>query len=85
MTRPDQLTREQLKDMTPDQIVAAKAAGRLDDLLGTTTWRPPDAGCAITREYLRTLTPEQTIELDRLGRLDQLLGRTIPTDPRKSE
>ena len=29
-----QLTREQLKDMSPEQIVAAQDAGRLNDLLG---------------------------------------------------
>ena len=32
-----QLARHQLADMTPDQILAAKAAGQLDDLLGITT------------------------------------------------
>lgn len=31
---PSQLTREDLKNMTPEQIVEAKAAGRLDHLLG---------------------------------------------------
>lgn len=32
--KPGQLTRDQLKDMTPKQIVEAKAAGRLNDVLG---------------------------------------------------
>lgn len=33
---PGQLTRDDLKSMTPDQIVEAKAAGRLNDLMGVT-------------------------------------------------
>jgi hypothetical protein len=33
-TRPQQLTREELKSLTPEQIVEAEAAGRLDGLLG---------------------------------------------------
>lgn len=35
-TRPGQLTREHLKTMKPDEIVAAKEAGQLNDLLGIT-------------------------------------------------
>jgi len=33
-TKPDQLSRDDLKRMTPDQIVEAKAKGRLVDLMG---------------------------------------------------
>jgi hypothetical protein len=33
-TRPHQLTREDIKSLTPDQIDAAEAAGQLDTLLG---------------------------------------------------
>lgn len=33
-SKPDQLTRDDLKKMTPAQIVAAQDAGRLNDLLG---------------------------------------------------
>lgn len=33
-TAPTQLTREQLKDMSPDQIMAARKDGRLDRVLG---------------------------------------------------
>jgi len=34
-SKPDQLTRADLKSMTPDQIVKAKADGRLADLIGS--------------------------------------------------
>lgn len=33
-TRPQQLTREELKSLTPEQVVAAEAAGQLDTLMG---------------------------------------------------
>jgi hypothetical protein len=33
-TRPQQLTREDIKSLTPEQVVAAEAAGQLDNLLG---------------------------------------------------
>ena len=33
-TRPQQLTREELKSLTPEQVVAAEAAGQLDKLMG---------------------------------------------------
>jgi hypothetical protein len=33
-TRPQQLTREDIKSLTPEQVVAAEAAGQLDTLLG---------------------------------------------------
>ena len=33
-TRPQQLTREDIKSLTPEQVVAAEAAGQLDALLG---------------------------------------------------
>lgn len=34
VSRPQQLTREELKSLTPDQVVAAEAAGQLDTLMG---------------------------------------------------
>jgi hypothetical protein len=33
-TRPQQLTREELKSLTPEQVVAAEAAGQLDQIMG---------------------------------------------------
>jgi hypothetical protein len=36
-SKPDQLTRQDLKRMTPDQIVKAQADGRLSDLMGVDT------------------------------------------------
>lgn len=36
-SRPIQLTREQLKSMTPEQIQSARSEGRLNDLLGVTS------------------------------------------------
>lgn len=71
-----QLTRADLKTMTPDEIVQAKADGRLNTVLGIPL--PFSAGHHYTREDIRQLTAERRYdEIERLrseGRLNHLLN-----------
>lgn len=57
---PPQLTREHLRGMTPEQIVEAKRAGRLDSLLGipaaeTEAIHRAHAGEPLDLEHVRVL------------------------------
>jgi len=69
MTDPDQLTRTNLAGMTPDQIEAARLAGRLDDLLGI----PRDEHDALAAARGDApLNLEHVRHLARLGHHDQI-------------
>ncbi|MGW1730109.1 hypothetical protein [Streptomyces sp. NPDC001999] len=65
-----QVTREELADMTPEQIVTAKREGRLNSLLG----RAVVGDGELTREDLDGMSPADIVSAKRAGRLDALLG-----------
>lgn len=69
----EQLTIDDLKAMTPEEIVLAKAAGELNDLLGIATPDIPAEG-QLTREHIQHMTPEQIVEARAAGRFDDLLS-----------
>lgn len=72
----DQLTQEDLKTMTPAEIVEAHDTGKLNKLLG----RPVRAELPTfpSRADLKRMKPEEINQAHREGRLNHLLeGRTI--------
>ncbi|MFF2495841.1 hypothetical protein [Agromyces sp. NPDC058064] len=56
----EQLTRDDLKGMTPAQIVAAQDAGQLNDVLGIPA--PHEPGPILTREDVRKLYEERRFD-----------------------
>jgi hypothetical protein len=80
-----QLARADLKAMTPDEIVAAQDAGRLDDLLHSTGASAPAAETPpagqLSRADLKAMTPDEQVAAREGGQLDHLLGITRPADP----
>lgn len=68
-----QLAEQDLKGMTPEEIDAARQAGRCDALLGRPAAPAADEG-PVTAEQLRGMSPEQIAAAHDAGRLDGLLG-----------
>ncbi|WP_406470140.1 hypothetical protein OH738_29410 [Streptomyces hirsutus] len=68
----EQITEEQLKTMTPHQIVQAQEEGRLDAVLGRPMYDIPAEG-QLSEEHLTHMTPHQIVEARDAGRLDELL------------
>lgn len=68
-----QRTEQDLKSMSPDQIVAAHDAGELDELLGRLVASPVDG--QLDASHLATMAPEAIVAAHDAGRLDGLLGR----------
>ena len=64
MTTPDQLTRDDLAAMTPEQIDAAHRAGRFAELLGGSS--------DITLDDLSHLSTHDFLAAHSAGRLDHL-------------
>ena len=85
-----QLTRAQLSELTPAEILRAKEAGQLRDLLqGPAKADPveipsPDSGSInqITREQIKAMSPDQILAAREAGQLASLLGQpyTKPED-----
>jgi hypothetical protein len=74
-----QLTEEDLKGLSPEQIVAAREAGQLPKFLGVPLPSPPfrptnEEGKprAITEADLAQMTPEEIVTGRRAGRLRHL-------------
>jgi hypothetical protein len=75
-----QLTAEDVRDMTPDEIVEARKAGQLNEHLGVPLPEPPftqpvgDDGKprAITEADLKEMPPELVVTLRRQGKLRHL-------------
>jgi hypothetical protein len=65
-----QLTRDDLKGMTPEQIVAANQAGDLDEYLGRrAAHQLPAAHVQWTADDVRQATPEQIVQAEKTGQL----------------
>jgi hypothetical protein len=75
MTRPDQLTIDDVWKLGPEEIDAALKAGKFDDLLGRPdpTPRPPP------------LTADQVERASAAGRLDELLAAHRSWEPSARE
>lgn len=69
----NQLTQDDLRRMTPEQIVAAQDAGQCDDLLGIS--RFPAHG-QLTRAHLSQMKTHEIRQAYREGRLTELLDTT---------
>jgi hypothetical protein len=69
--RMTQLKREDLKTMTPEQIVDARIDGRLNTLLGRPLPRDPDA--SLTVDDLKSMTPAEIVAARKAGDLNHLL------------
>jgi hypothetical protein len=71
-----QLSDADLKGMTAKQIVAAREAGQLYQLMTGET--PPDipAEGQLTAEHLALMTPQQIVDAYESGRTADLTGRT---------
>lgn len=65
MTAPDQLTREHLKAMTPEQIVEARAQGRCDRILGVSEEEIELR--AIARDPNAQMTTDTAVAMTRAG------------------
>lgn len=78
-----QLTRNDLRGMSPRQIEDARQAGQLANLLAA---RPAPAPADVprirqfTRAEVAALTPAQVEDARRAGHLAELLGGTPPVD-----
>lgn len=73
----NQLTRDDLKTMTPDQIVDARATGRLNDLLGVPSEESELTGRA---ERLEPVSRDELRRLNRQGRHDLVAAYAPHTD-----
>lgn len=79
-----QLSRADLKSMTPEAIVEAQRAGTLDEVLGMN--RAPAAPDdlprvpQLSREALKSMTPEEISKANSDGRLARVLGGRPPID-----
>lgn len=71
MPQPEQLTREDIRGMTVDQIAQAHTEGRLAVLLGGDPPHNPDKP---TRADLKRMSAEAIATAQREGRLDHLLA-----------
>jgi hypothetical protein len=69
-----QLTREDLKGLSAEQIVAADRAGDLDEYLGRSTYRIPLGEVQLTADDVRQMTPEQLVHAQKTGRLADYLN-----------
>jgi hypothetical protein len=67
-----QLTREDLKSMSPEDVVAASADGRMAKLLGQA---PLPVEGQLAEHHLRAMSPEQIVQAEAQDRLDALPGR----------
>jgi hypothetical protein len=74
-----QLTDEDLKTMTPEQIVTADADGRLNHLMGRPLPVPADGPLGV--HHLARMSPEQVVAAQKAGRLAGVLGGTAPEHP----
>lgn len=83
MSKPlPQLTEEDIRNLTSEQIVNARKAGQLNEYLGVPVAPPPSTATtftdeeghprAITEADLATMTPEAIVEARRAGRLRHL-------------
>lgn len=68
----DQIDEETLAAMTPEAIVAAQAAGKLNYLLGGPV-PIPESG-QLEAHHLKGMSPEQIVTAQEAGRFDGLLG-----------
>lgn len=73
----DQITEDELKTMSPHEIVEARNAGRLNQILGLPVRDIPAEG-QLTQEHLAQMTPAEIVEARDAGRLNRLLG--LPDD-----
>ena len=65
-----QLTRDEIKTLSAEAIVAADRAGELDEYLGRTVgYQMPLGEVQLTADDVRQMTPEQIVQADRTGRL----------------
>ncbi|MES9804978.1 hypothetical protein [Streptomyces cinereoruber] len=71
---PRQVTDEQLKTMSPHDIVQAQEDGRLDQLLGRPVHDIPTEG-QLERHHLQHMTPQQIVDAQEAGRLADILGQ----------
>lgn len=71
----EQITAEQLKTMSPHDIVKAQEEGKLNTLLGLPVHDVPTEG-QLSSEHLQHMNPQQIVQAQQDGRLDQLLGDT---------
>ncbi len=73
---PRQLTRDDVKNMKPDEIVQAKADGRLDDLLSpkANPAGPRDELRPFTRDDLKQMSATEITEARAAGLLNHLLS-----------
>ncbi|MGW1799157.1 hypothetical protein ACWCQN_25105 [Streptomyces sp. NPDC001984] len=69
-----QLTDDDLKGMSPEQIAAAHDEGKLNHLMGARV--PVPAEGQLTEEDVKRMSPEEIVKAQDVGRLDTLLGRT---------
>lgn len=74
-----QLTAEDLKGMTAEQIDAAREAGQLDTLLGRSVRSRVEG--QLTSEHLGAMTPEEVAAAHAGGQLDDLLSRPATAPP----
>jgi hypothetical protein len=76
-----QLAADDLKAMTPEQIVEAYQGGRMQTLLsgGRAPRVEVPADGQMDAEHLQSMTPDQIVEAHAAGRFDNLLGRGTQT------
>lgn len=70
-----QLSGQDVAGMTPDQVAAAVADGRLNAYLGRPVSTVPAEG-QLTAEHLQGMSPDEIAAAFAQGRCDDLLGRT---------
>lgn len=78
------LYREALAKMSPEEIVEAYRSGRIDAVLhGERQPEPPigDTAGNLRREDLAKMAPEEIVEAKRAGRLDALLRGEPEPEP----
>ncbi|MBC2867319.1 hypothetical protein [Streptomyces mexicanus] len=73
----DQITEDELTTMSPHEIVEARDAGRLNQILGLPVRDIPADG-QLTQENLDQMTPTEIVQARDAGRLDRLLS--LPDD-----
>ena len=73
-----QLTREDLRTMSPTAILEAKTAGRLETILGREPSSAPRAelgdSVQLTREDLKTMKPDEILKAKEAGQLRDLVN-----------
>jgi ABC-type hemin transport system substrate-binding protein len=65
-----QLSRDDLKTMQPDAIIAAKDAGRLNELMGIPVRHTPADPGNLTRADLKHMSPAEILDARKAGKLD---------------